>query len=53
MALLSIIALLARLAAVMFSLGAPLVALSHIRTTAVASGARPAPPAGRPTVGSS
>jgi hypothetical protein len=43
--LLSIIGLLAWLAAVMFGLGALLVALWRTRTPAVASGARPAPPA--------
>jgi hypothetical protein len=44
-ALLSIIGLLGRLAAVMFGLGALRVALWRTRTPAVASGARPAPPA--------
>jgi hypothetical protein len=44
-ALLSIIGLLALLAAVMFGLGALLVALWRTQTPAVASGARPAEPA--------
>ena len=44
-ALLSIMGLLGRLAEVIFGLGALRVALWHTRTPAVASGARPAPPA--------